>query len=365
MTSKKGTDMNRNSINAAAPRNLSPQQMFIALADNHKPLYSFSPECRFDAWKAEALPCVLETLGDIPPAVPAQPQLVAEWQDDGLRKQKWLIDVGEYISASCSINYPADCDEQHPRPAIFCSHGHGQFGKEPVMGNHGGSSDIIADINKMNYNYGHQMAQGGFVTFAIDWLGFGERNDCNKPNHHAHPGRDWCNLYYLHATMLGMTSLGINLAHGRAAIDFVTALPEVDESKIGIMGLSGGGTMALWMSLFDQRIKATEIICYSDLWAHFGIRDLNYCGMQIAPGLFKLVDVPDLQGLLAPQPLLINIGANDSCFKIDTAIQCFRKLETIYAAAEASDRLQLDLHPGGHAWGGNYSQQFFEKFLNQ
>ena len=64
-----------------------------------------------------------------------------------------------------------------------------------------------------------------------------------------------------------------------------------------VMGLSGGGTMTLWMALGDERFRAAEIICYSDLWAAFGIRDINYCGMQVAPGLFKLVDLPDLQGL--------------------------------------------------------------------
>lgn len=53
--------------------------------------------------------------------------------------------------------------------------------------------------------------------------------------------------------------------------------------------------MTLWMSLCDERFKATEIICYSDLWAHFGIRDINYCGMQVTPGLYKLVDLPELQ----------------------------------------------------------------------
>ena len=129
------------------------------------------------------------------------------------------------------------------------------------------------------------------------------------------------------------------------------------------MGLSGGGTMALWMSLCDARFKATEIICYSDLWAHFGIRDLNYCGMQVAPGLYRLVDLPDLQGLLAPRPLLIDIGANDSCFKVDTAMTCFKKLEKIYAAAKASKNLQLDLFPGEHGWGGNKAAAFFKQHL--
>ncbi len=123
------------------------------------------------------------------------------------------------------------------------------------------------EIADHGYNYGEVMAQKGFITYAIDWIGFGERNDSQKPNHLNVAGnRDWCNLYYLHATMFGMTSLSINVAHGKVATDVISTFPNVDSERLGVMGLSGGGTMALWMTLCDERVKASEIICYSDLW---------------------------------------------------------------------------------------------------
>ena len=212
------------------------------------------------------------------------------------------------------------------------------------MGNDS-SLELSQDIAKYKYNYGQVMAQKGHIAYSLDWIGFGERNDSNHPHHSSlADDRDWCNLYYLHATMLGMTSLSINVAHGKAATDFIISQPNVDKNRLGVMGLSGGGTMALWMALCDNRIKATEIICYSDLWAAFGIRDIHYCGMQVAPGLFKLVDLPDLQGLLAPRPLLIDIGVHDTCFKVDTAMKCQKQLTKIYRAAGASEKLELDLH---------------------
>jgi len=343
-------------------RNLSPQHMFEQMAKEHHPSSAFTGGS-FAEWKEKTFPRVMSTLGDFPAKVELNPQLVAEWEHDGLLKQKWVIDVQRGIAATLLVNFPGNVEKGKRLPAILCCHGHGANGKDPVMGNDS-SPELRAAIDRHNYDYGHQMAKKGFVTFAIDWIGFGERNDGNKPNHHCQAGaRDWCNLYYLHATMFGMTSLSINIAHGKAAIDLVRSLPGVDSQRLGVMGLSGGGTMSLWMSLCDERIKATEIICYSDLWAHFGIRDTNYCGMQVAPGLYKLVDLPDLQGLLAPKPLLIDIGANDSCFLIDTAQICYKRLETIYQAAGASSNLELDLHPGGHTWGGNKSVRFFSCHL--
>ncbi len=346
-------------------RNLSPQSMFEQLAQRHRPACSFAAHADGDVtrWKEDALPRVLATLGESPRRVPLNPHVLAEWEHDSLRKQKWLIDVQEHLSAILLLNLPPDLEEGERRPAILCWHGHGPFGKEPVMGNDS-TPELREEIRRHNYDYGHQMAKKGFVTFAIDWMGRGDHDEQNKPNWKAQGGdRDWCNLYYLSATMLGMTPLSINVTHGQAATDFVCSLPMVDPDRLGVMGLSGGGTMALWSALCDERIKAVEIICYSDLWAHFGIRDLNYCGMQVAPGLFKLVDVPDLQGLLVPRPLLIDIGAYDTCFRVETALACFEQVTAIYAAAGAADRLELDFFAGEHGWSGRKSEAFFGKHL--
>ncbi len=346
-------------------RNLSPQEMFLRMAIEHKPEFRFEGKSAkdFEKWKAEAFPKVMKTLGDFPGKVPPNPELVAEWEHDGLVKQKWLIDVGRHISAAFQLNRPKKAPKGKRLPAILCWHGHGQFGKEAVMGNDS-SPELRESIRQHNYSYGHEMAKKGFATFAIDWIGAGERNDSRKPHFRTNNhGRDWCNLYYLNATMLGMTSISINVAHGMAATDFACTLPEVDSGRLGVMGLSGGGTMTLWTALCDPRFKAAEIICYSDLWEIFGFRDFNYCGMQVSPGLYKLVDLPDLQGLLAPKPLLIDIGVYDTCFEVRGAMKCYEQVKSIYTAAGAAGKLDLDYFPGEHAWGANKSEAFFMRHL--
>lgn len=344
-------------------RNLSPQKMFLEMAKNNRPRYAFDGRKHFTEWKEEAKPEVLATLGKFPEQVMPEAELIAEWTEDSVRKEKYLINTAEYISAELIVAYPETMETGTKRPAILCCHGHGPYGKEPVMGNRS-TPELEQTVRQFNYDYGHRMAKTGFITFAIDWIGFGSRNDSAKPNFLTHNGgRDWCNLYYLHATMLGMTPLSINVAHGKAAISFVSGLPCVDENRIGVMGLSGGGTMAVWMTLCDERIMASEIICYSALWEEFGINDLNYCGMQVAPRLFTLVDLPELQGLIAPAPLLVDIGVYDTCFQIDGALACFSKVKQIYEAAGAGEHLELDLFPGEHSWGGNKSVAFFKKHL--
>lgn len=337
--------------------------MFMEMAKQH------TPECLFPKtggdfkeWKAKTKPRVLETLGRWPDMVDLNPEFVGEWIDRGVLKRRYLIDVAPGISASLQVNLP-EGKTKEKLPAIQCWHGHGLYGKDAVMGNQI-NAEVEAHIRGYNYDYGLQLAQAGFATYAIDWMGCGERNDAAKPNFFNHLGeRDWCNIYYLHATMFGMTSLSINLAHGKRATDFICTLPEIDASRLGVMGLSGGGTMAVWTPLVDDRFKAVEVICYSDVWAKFGIRDLNYCGMQVAPGLYQLIDVPDLQGLIAPTPLLVDVGANDSCFQLDNSMECFHRVEKIYEAAGVRENLELNLFAGGHAWNDAKSATFFKKHL--
>ncbi|HZX07293.1 hypothetical protein [Kribbella sp.] len=326
-------------------RNTSPYELFLRTARAHRPRMAFSGE--FAEWQPATRDAVLATLGDSPAPVDPDPELIAELEYDGIVEQRWLIDVEDGLSAYAYVLRPAAATER--RPGILCWAGHDGDGKNTIM-----AGD----------EYGRRMAAAGFVTFAIDWMGRGDLDDNSKPNHRALAGsRDWCNLYYLHATMLGSTPLGMNLAHGRVLTDFVATLPYVDPHRLGVMGVSGGGTLALWSALADERLRAIEIICYSDLFADFGYRDLNYCGLQITPGLFGLVDVPDLQGLLAPRPLLVDIGLNDDCFRIESAMACHRQVRSIYEAAGASDALFLDLHPGGHGWQPGQSEQFFTDHL--
>lgn len=346
-------------------RNLDPAEMFIRMANDHTPKYHFtgSSKADFDAWKKDAVPEVLACLGNMPDRVDPNPELVIEFEYKGIRQQRWMIDVHEHLSAVLLINFPAGMSDNEQVPAICCWHGHGAFGKDPVMGDDS-SPDKARSIADHQYDYGFQMAQKGFITYAIDAIGFGERHPNNKPNHSMNPGgRDWCNLLYLASTMFGSTSIAINVMHGKMATDFVAGLDCVDEHNLGVMGLSGGGTCTTWSYFCDERFKAAEIICYHDLWEVFLLRDQNACGMQVAPGLYSLVDLPDLQGLLAPRPLLIDIGVRDSCFTVDSTMEAKKQIEKIYAAADASDKLLFDIHPNEHAWGANEAEGFFRKHL--
>src|SRR5690349_13680740 len=185
------------------PRNLSINAHFRSRAAQHGPRLRYNGQ-DFGRWQDELLTAARATLGRMPEKVPLNAEIQAEWREDGLIKQRVVFDVEQGLSA---VAYVFRRESARGRlPGILACHGHGPFGKETVMGNRS-SSPMVAEVMSHNGDYGLQMAQAGFAVIAIDWRGFGERDDRRKPNFndvdgpHAHK-RDLCNLHYLRAGIL-------------------------------------------------------------------------------------------------------------------------------------------------------------------
>ena len=344
-------------------RNYSINKYFADMGKNHQPKWRFTGSTKKEwlQWRENLLPALKASLGTMPTRVPLNPETLCEWSEDGICKRKVVIDVEEGLAADLLFYWPENVTGKIP--GILACHGHGPFGKEMVMGNRS-TPELQAYIKEHNYDYGLQMAKAGFAVVSLDWRGFGIRDDRNWPicsdTIHA---KDICNVNYVRATIMGMTILGMDINDGMCALDYLCSHDFVDADHLGVMGMSFGGTMTAWMSLYDQRIKAADIICYSDRFEGFLMRDCYGCGSQITPGLFLLCDVPDLHGLSAPKPLLVESGIQDECFRIAAALDCYREVEKIYAAAGVSENLELDMFDGPHAWGGNKSVEFFREHL--
>ena len=344
-------------------RNLSINAHFRNVAAKHRPRFHFdgASPAQWQNWHDEPLPLVRQSLGKMPARVPLNPELIVEWRADGLIKQKLIFDVEEGLSATAYVFRPENA--KGPLPAILACHGHGPYGKDAVMGVNV-DAGRAADIAAHNYDYGLHMAKAGFAVIAIDWRGFGERDDRRGPHHNdIFGGQDICNVHFIRAAILGQTVLGLNVHDAQCALDYLCQQEFVDPARIGVMGLSFGGTMTVWTSLADDRIKAADVICYSDRFEEFGMADANFCGSQITPGIYDLCDVAELQGLIAPRPLLVEIGIHDDCFRVASATACFKQVEKIYSAAGVRERLALDLDPRQHGWCGHKSVEFFRTNL--
>lgn len=75
------------------------------------------------------------------------------------------------------------------------------------------------------------------------------------------------------------------------------------------------------------------------------------------------MDTDDVGGLIAPRPLMLEMGTADSCFYFQDMWKGYLHVREIYEAAGASDRLWTDIHEGSHAFSGRRAEAFFEHFL--
>ncbi len=343
-----------------AKRNFSMTRYWDDRFKDWKPELSFEAEENrdFAKWQADAYNKLLELLGRFPDKVDMDAEVEYSVRDKDLIRERVVFDVDEYMSIPCQVLRPADMKADGSNAAILCSHGHGAHGKDPVAGMRTGAS-CIADIDAMNYNYAEQMAKAGYLTIAPDLRVFGERGDGNDP----FPGRDKCNVNFIKGAILGVYTLTLNIWDLMRCVDYLQTRPEVDPSRIGMMGLSQGGTMTTFTTAVDKRIKAADIIGYVNPWYGFGINRANFCGSQIVPEVYRYFDTHDIAGLIAPRPLLLEMGIYDACFYLQDLVKGYEKTKKIYEAAGAGEMIYKDIHPRAHSFSGDKAFGFFEKHL--
>ncbi|MBE6903456.1 MAG: alpha/beta fold hydrolase [Ruminococcaceae bacterium] len=341
-------------------RNFKPTVYWDSIASEHIPKMSFE-SCNesFEGWHKKALEKLKALMGELPEKVPLNAEIEFKQEDNGIIRERVVIDTEKYMSMPMYVIYPKDIKPDKSTPAILCCHGHGLFGKDCVAGIRSDEAHI-ADIESQNYNYGELMARHGYITFCPDLRGFGERNDRIDP----FPGRDACNINFIKGALFDSYTLALNIFDMMRCIDYMQERAEVNADKIGIMGLSYGGTITTFTAALDERIKAADIICYVNSFEKFAINRANFCGAQILPGLYNYLDVSDIAGLIAPRPLLIEMGLYDDCFYIEDTKAGFEKVEKIYTAANAREKLFDDVCPVKHAFCNNKAYSFFDNCFN-
>ena len=341
-------------------RNFSVPAYWKHVTEEWRPLLAFEGQTESDwaVWREAALIKLLDLLGPFPQRVALNAEVESSVVDGGLIRERVVFDSEEFMSVPCQVLRPRDMAPDHSHRAIICCHGHGPFGKDPVAGIRS-SVEHEHNIQELNYNYGEQMARAGFLTICPDLRNFGERLDPGDPL----PGRDPCNVNFVRGAMLGLFTLTLNIWDIKCCVDYLETRPEVDLKRIGMMGLSQGGTMTTFSSAVEPRIRAADIICYVTPWRSFAIARAAICGSQMVPHVYRYFDTDEIAGLIAPRPLLLEMGIYDNCFYIHDMLQAAEGVKQIYTAAGAADRLWTDIFPGPHAFGGNKAREFFMTYL--
>ena len=161
-----------------------------------------------------------------------------------------------------------------------------------------------------NADYALQLVRRGYVVLAPDLRCFGERLDWNPEDHYA------CDTNLVHAAMAGWNPLAQNIWDLRRSLDVLEQHPLVDPARLGMVGISYGGTVTLFTAAVDTRVAASVVSGYFSSWAESHKMPWNMCGSQILFGMLGRLEHEDLGALVAPRPMLVESGTEDDLFPV-------------------------------------------------
>ena len=333
---------------------------------------SWRPDCAFHGrtagdfrkWRKAFSRHYTAMMGEWPRRAGPAVKVLRRWTKPGYRLEKIVYTSSPHVHVPAYRLTPAWLKVGQQVPGILAAHGHGA-GKADISGmplpkttrNH------LAFVQAHNYDYAVQAARHGYVVIAPDWIPFGERA---LPPNYIRTWRDACDVASMASLYFGISILTQNVWDGMRAVDLLSRDPHVDARRLGVIGLSYGGTMTSHLLVNDPRLKVGVVSGYVSTVREDALtreRTMNSCGAQHLPGLLRHGDLPEVLGLAAPKPMLCEVGTHEDCFHFPDMKRAFARLSRIYAAAGATDRLEADVFVGKHMWSGRKAWSFLEKWL--
>jgi cephalosporin-C deacetylase-like acetyl esterase len=188
------------------------------------------------------------------------------------------------------------------------------------------------------------LARKGLVALVHDSAGQGERSmylDTNTGEETMPLGREQMTLDNRRCLLLGQSLAGWCVWDGMRALDLLSAMPEVDDGRLAAIGEADGGTLALYLSAIDDRVRVVAVIgAVATLAERFragvppGPREL------LVTALAEGLDDWELLALSAPRPVLI-ANPDDGEFPLEASRETHAALAALYDRLGVPERTEL------------------------
>jgi dienelactone hydrolase len=145
-------------------------------------------------------------------------------------------------------------------------------------------------------------------------------------------------------------------------VDWIETRRELDAKRVGLMGISGGGTCTTFASALEPRIKAAMISGYLNTFRD-SIVSLAHCIDNYVPGILNWAEMYDVAGLIAPRPLFVESGERDNIFPIAASKASFERVKKVYETFDAGALAEQETFDGEHSFWGKRGLPFLAKHL--
>lgn len=233
---------------------------------------------------------------------------------------------GLYVTANLYL--PAKVER--PLPTILYVCGHSNMMKDGVsLGNKAGYE-----------HHGVWFATHGYACLIIDTVQLGEI----RGEHHGTYSK---NRWWWYSR--GYTPAGLEAWSCIRALDYLETRQEVDKTRFGVTGRSGGGAYSWWITALDDRIKASAPTA--------GVTDMQnqvidgcvegHCDCMFFVNTYRW-DFERMVALAAPRPLLIVNTDKDNIFPIDGVFRIYQNVRKLYAMLGSESNIGLQVAEGPH-----------------
>ena len=293
---------------------------------------------------------LMASVDGLPEKAPLHPKITGKLKRKTFTVEKLIYESlpGFYVTAALFMPKK----RQNPAPAIIYCSGHTREGFRSPTYQH-----VILNL-----------VEKGFIVLAFDPIGQGERYQYLDENGQPELRATHDHSYSGVQGLLVNKPLARYMIHdGIRAVDYLISRPEVDSTRIGITGRSGGGTQTAYIAAFDERIAASApenfITSTKRLWESIGPQDAE---QNLPLSLNRDLDHKELLAARAPKPALVLTTSRDY-FSIQGAKEAFEEVRKLYSHLGQEQNIQFaedDHQHGSTKLNREAMYAFFQQHLN-
>jgi len=262
-------------------------------------------------------------LWPMPKKTPLKAEIFGRIERDGYSVEKVYFQSypGFYVAGNL---YRPLGKGKGPFPAVLNPHGHWPNGR-------------LADTKEGSIAARCiSFARQGMVAFSWDMIGY---NDTMQLGPHRQIATNRVNLLW------NISLMGLQTWNSIRSVDFLEGLQDVDKTRIGCTGESGGGTQTFILGAVEERLAAqAPAVMVSHSYQ-------GGCLCENAPGLRVQYSNMEIAARPAPRPQIL-VAATGDWTRATLTVEG-PAIEKIYALFDASDRFRYVRYDANH----NYNQR--------
>ena len=261
---------------------------------------------------------------------PLNPRITGTLEREDFTVENVIFDSRPAFPVTGNVYLPKKREGKVPGVLFLC--GHAQEGK---------FSDTYQAVMI-------SLCRKGCVVLSIDPIGQGER--LQYPDDEKLGCCSEHNLFNRRMLLSGDNMSAWRVYDAIRGLDYLLSRPEVDASRVGVTGNSGGGTLTTLVAGVDDRFTAAAPSCYITRWLRNVENELPVDAEQIPP--FAGADGGEMADFLiaqAPRPLLI-LGQKNDFFDIRGTREVYEEVRKIYALLGKEENVSLFVGPTNHGY---------------